>query len=60
MENKPVITKGERAVGIHQEYRINRYTLLYINNKDLLYSTGNHIQYLVITYNGKQSEKLHI
>ena len=28
-----------------------------INNKDLLYSTGNYIQYFVITYNGKESEK---
>ena len=28
-----------------------------INNKDLLYSTGNYIQYLVITYNGKESKK---
>ena len=39
---------------------INRYTLLYIkyiNNKDLPYSPGNCIQYLVITYNGKESEK---
>ena len=27
-----------------------------INNKDLLYSTGNYIQYLVITYNGKEFE----
>ena len=27
-----------------------------INNKDLLYSTGDYIQYLV-TYNGKESEK---
>ena len=26
-------------------------------NKDLLYSTGNYIQYLVITYSGKESEK---
>ena len=35
------------------------YTLLYIKqiNKDLLYSTGNYIQYLVITYNGEKSEK---
>ena len=24
---------------------------------DLLYSTGNYIQYLVITYSGKESEK---
>ena len=28
-----------------------------INNKDLLYSTGNYIQFLVIAYNGKESEK---
>ena len=28
--------------------------------KDLLYSTGNYIQYLVITYNGKESEKEYI
>ena len=37
-----------------------RVELLYtkqINNKDLLYSIGNYIQYLVITYNGKESEK---
>ena len=36
------------------------YTLLYIkyiNNKDLLYSTGKSIQYLIITYKGKKSEK---
>ena len=42
---------------------INRYTLLYIkqiNNKDLLYSTGTYTQYLVITYNGKESEKEHV
>ena len=28
-----------------------------INDKDLLYSTGNYIQYLLITYKGKKSEK---
>ena len=45
------------------ESEINRYTLLYIkeiNNKDLLYSTGNYMQYLVITYNAKESEKEYI
>ena len=31
-----------------------------MSNKDLLYSTGNYIQYLVITYNGKESEKEYI
>ena len=25
-----------------------------MNNKDLVYSTGNYTQYLVITYNGKE------
>ena len=46
--------------GINQGYEINRYTSLYIkqiNNKDLLYSTENYIQHLVIAYNGKESEK---
>ena len=31
----------------------NYYMQNYINNKDLLYSTGNYIQYPGITYNGK-------
>ena len=49
--------------GINQGFGINRYTLLYIKqitNKDLLYSTGNYIQYLVINYNGKESEKEYV
>ena len=29
-------------------------------NKDLLYSTGNDIHYLIIMYNGKKSEKEYI
>ena len=32
----------------------------WINNKDLLHSTENYIQYLIITCNGKESEKEHI
>ena len=28
-----------------------------INDKDLLYSTGNYIQYLIKTYIGKEYEK---
>ena len=36
---------------------MNIYTLLYIINKDLLYSTENSIQYSVITYMGKESKK---
>ena len=60
IENKFMVTKRR---GINLEFRINVYTLLYIqqiNNKDLLYSTGNYIQYLVITCNGKESEKEYI
>ena len=53
----------EVGARIKQEFGINRNTLLYIkqiNNKDLLYSPGNYVQYLVITYNGKESEKEYI
>ena len=32
----------------------------FINNKVLLYSTGNYIPYPVINYNGKEYEKEHI
>ena len=57
-----MVTKGERGGRINWESGINIYTLLYyeINNKNLLYSTGNYIQCLVITYNGKESEKVYI
>ena len=30
------------------------------NKKNLLYRTGNYIQYLIITYNGKESEAVHL
>ena len=30
-----------------------------MNNRDLLHSTGNCIQYLAITYNRKESEKVY-
>ena len=38
------------------EFGVGRYKLLHlewINNKVLMYSTGNYIQYLVINHNGK-------
>ena len=48
------LPKGRGREGVtNQEYGINRYKLLYmkqISNKDLLYTTGNYIQYLVTTY----------
>ena len=38
------------------KFGINRYTLVYKeNNKCLLYSIGNYIQYLIVVYNGKES-----
>ena len=59
-----MVTKGDsQGEGDKLEVWINIYTLLYIkqvNNKDLLYSTGNYIQYLVITYNGKEFDKEYI
>ena len=43
--------------GIEWEFGVSRCKLLYmewINNKVLLYSTGNYIQYPVINHNGKE------
>ena len=45
------------------EFGVSRCRLLYIgwiNNKVLLYSTGNYIQYPVINHNGKEYEKVYI
>ena len=45
------------------EFGISRCKLLYIewmNNKVLLYNTGNYIQYPVINHNGKEYEKEYI
>ena len=55
--------EGVKVGEINQEFGININALLcikQINYKDLLYSTGNYIQYLAITYNGKESEKENI
>ena len=57
------LPKGKECGRIKWEFVINGYTLLYIkqiNNKALLYSTGNYIQCLVITYNGIEYEKEYI
>ena len=46
--------------GMDWEFGISRCKLVYIgwiNNKVLLYSTGNYIQYPVINHNGKEYEK---
>ena len=50
---------NESRGGIDWEFGIKRYTVLYIykiDNMDLLYSKGNHIHYLLITYHRKWSE----
>ena len=49
--------------GMGWESGISRCKLLHlewINNKVLLYSTGNYIQYSVINHNGKEYEKMYI
>ena len=51
---------GKGGVGINWEIGTDICTLLYIKqvtNKDLLYSTGNSIQYAVMTYMGMESKK---
>ena len=63
VENKRMETKGGNRGGKDCEYGINRDKLLYIgwiNNKVLLYSTGNYIQYPVANHNGKIYEKKNI
>ena len=49
--------------GVNSELEINVYTLLnaqQVINQCLLYSTRSYIQHLVITYNGKESEKEYV
>jgi len=49
--------EGEDKFGINRHRGLH---IKWINNKDLLYSTGNYIQYLAITYNREESEKEHM
>ena len=54
-----MVTKRERG-GANYRFKVSRYTLLYIkqiNNKELLKNTANYIQYLIVTYSGKEFEK---
>ena len=51
-----MVAKGRVGGRMEQEVGVSRYKLLYrewVNNKVLSYSTGNHIHYPVINYNGK-------
>ena len=55
MENRLIVAKG--SGGMEWEFGVSRCKLGYIgwiNSKVLLYSTGNYIQYPVISHNGKE------
>ena len=62
-ENRLVVAKGgevvERRIGSLGLVDANYY-IEWINNKVLLYSTGNYIQYPVINHSGKEKEKEYI
>ena len=50
-------TCGCQGGGMEWEFGVSSCQLLYIgwiNNKVLLYSTGNHIQYPAMNHNGKE------
>ena len=61
IENRLVVAKGKGVGGVREwEAGVSRCKLFYmewINNKVLLYSTGNYIQYPMINHNGKEYEK---
>ena len=50
------VAVAEGEGGMEWECGVSRYRLSYIDciNKFLLYHTANYIQYLVISYNGKE------
>ena len=58
IEKRLVVAKGKRVGrGLEWEVWVSRCKLLYIewiNNKVLLYSTENYIQYLMINHNEKE------
>ena len=64
IENTLVVAKEEGAgEGMEWEFGVSRCKLVHtgwINNKVLLYSTGNDIQYAEINHNGKGYEKDYI
>ena len=61
LANRLVVAKGKRAgEQIEWEIGVSRCKLLYlewINNKVLLYSTENYIQYPMIDHNGREYKK---
>ena len=61
IEHRLVVAKGEGGGGgVEWEFGVSRCKHLYrewINNKVLLYSTENYIQYPMINHNGKEYTK---
>ena len=64
IENRLVVAKGEgRWGGMDWEFGVSICKLLYIewvNNKVLVYSTENYIQYPAINLNGKEYKKRNV
>ena len=57
------LPRGKEGGTVCWEFGISRCKLLYIewiNNKEILCSTGNYIQYLVINHNGKKIKNIYI
>ena len=57
------LPRGRDGGGKDWEFGISRDKLLFvewINDKILLHSTGNYIQYPMINHNGKENEKEYI
>ena len=56
-----MVTKGVRGWGEIRSSRLADKTTIYkIDNKILLYSTGNHIQCPLTHHNGEENEKKYI
>ena len=59
-----MVAKGEGfGGGMEREVGVSGCKLVYmewINNKVLLYSTGNYIQYPMTTHNGKEYKKKNV
>ena len=57
IENKVIVSKGERGEHTLGICAKQTHTTTNKINKDPLYSTGNYTQGLVITHSGKEYEK---
>ena len=54
IENKLVVTKGEKEEEENSEFGINKYKLVCIrsiSNRDILYSTESYSHYFITTFN---------